>query len=371
MVSYVLYKDKLKDAYLQAFDYAETYAVALEMPEQDMEEMLNNLLDTLYEAQENGKPVEKIVGSSPEAFCKNYFQNFTYWGNFIKNLAPMFYRFAVIVFLFSILDMAYLEEGTTLLHATTDLGGFVCGAVCGIVAGMIATSVAKLLLFRFKKFTNKVFTWMSFLIIAASVVLAVILCQDVYVIVPLLPVLLVSGCYIVLYKLVEWVKRYQKYGTIKKSAEDRYSMKDTMKEIWNSESRNTQFDILEEMIKIYQKKNARLAKKGRDTITPEAYQEKVRKDAKVSKYNLPYFVFLFVICVCGPAFFTEFEGVTDFLVYLAIMVTVEGGILWFLYKATKAGCDVKSALLAECDAEGITLVELFNRKKAETEETEE
>lgn len=364
MVSYVLYKDKLKDTYAKAFDYVETYASALGVPEQDLEEMLNNLLDTLYEAQENGKPVEKIVGKDLETFCREYFQNYTYWGNFFKNLAPMFYRFAVIVFLFSLIDIIYPEENTTLLHAATDLGGFVCGAVCGIIAGIMIASVGRVLLSRSKRFTNTMYTWMTVIIVVAAIIVSVILCQDVYITVPLLPVLLVSAGYIILYKLAEWVKRYRKYGTIKKSAENRYSLKDTMKEVWNDENKDMQFDVLKEMIKTYRKKNERLTKRGKNAITAEEYTEQVRKDIKFEKYNLGYFVFLAVICVSVAILLTEFEGMIDFIVFLVIMAGVEGVILRFFYKSTKTGFDIKKALLNECDAKGITLVELFERKKA-------
>ncbi len=215
MVSYVLYKDKLKDAYLKAFDYVEAYAVAMDVPDQDLEEMLNHLLDTLYEAQENGKPVEKIVGSDLKQFCENYFQDYTYLGNFMKNLAPMFYRFSIFIFLFSLVELGQLEEDVTLFHATTDVGGYLCGAICGILAGIIATAVAKTFLFRSKKFTHKMFTWMVIVIFVVAIVLSMIICEDVNIMVPLFSFLLVSGGYIVLYKLIELVRRYQKYGYIK------------------------------------------------------------------------------------------------------------------------------------------------------------
>lgn len=365
MVSYVLYKDKLKDAYLKAFDYVEAYAVAMDVPDQDLEEMLNHLLDTLYEAQENGKPVEKIVGSDLKQFCENYFQDYTYLGNFMKNLAPMFYRFSIFIFLFSLVELGQLEEDVTLFHATTDVGGYLCGAICGILAGIIATAVAKTFLFRSKKFTHKMFTWMVIVIFVVAIVLSMIICEDVNIMVPLFSVLLVSGGYIVLYKLIELVRRYQKYGSIKKSVEEKYTLKDTMKEMWNSANRDNQYELLDTLVKMYQKKNARLSKRGKEGITPEAYTEKVRKDAKMEKYNLPYFVVLFIICVVGPVFFTEFEGVGDLIVFLVIMIVVEGGILRFLYKCSKAGCEEKAALIAQCDAKGITLVELWERKREE------
>lgn len=365
MVSYVLYKDKLRDEYLRAFDYVEIYSSAIAVPEQEMEEMLNSLLDTLYEAQENKKPVEMIVGSDLKQFCADYFQGYTHIGNFMKGLVPMFYRFAIVVFLCTLLELGGLEEGTTLFHATTDVGGFLCGAFAGIAAGMIASAVAKTLLFRSKKFTNKRFTVLVVITYIVAIIVSVLLCENVIITVPLFPVLLVSGCYILLYKLVSWMIRYRKYGTIKKSAEERYSLKDTVKEAFNSENVNNQYELLDALAEMYQKKNARLAKRGKAPVTPEEHTENVRKDAKITKYSLLYFIVLFVVCVGGPVLFTEFESAADFVIFLLIMVVVEGAILRFLYKASKAGCEERLALLAQCDAEGITLVELWERRQQE------
>ncbi len=133
MVSYVVYKDKLKNEYSDAFDKIETYAMTIGIPEQPREEMLAEILDTLYEAQERGTPVEQIVGLDVKQFCKKCFQDYTYAGNFLKDLPSMFFRIAILVFIGSVLELGFMEEETTMLHATTDLGGFVCGLICGLV----------------------------------------------------------------------------------------------------------------------------------------------------------------------------------------------------------------------------------------------
>lgn len=61
----------------------------------------------------------------------------------------------------------------------------------------------------------------------------------------------------------------------------------------------------------------------------------------------------------------EFVGILDYIVFSLFMVVLEGLFLRFLYRCSKAGFDKKAALLAQCDAEGITLVELWERRKGE------
>jgi len=360
MVSYVVYKDKLKNEYLDVFDKIETYAVAIGIPEQPREEMLAEILDTLYEAQERGTPVEQIVGLDVKQFCKKCFQDYTYAGNFFQDLPHIFFRIAILVFIGSILELGFMEE-TTMLHATTDLGGFVCGLICGLVSSVIISAVAKTLLFRWKRFTNNVFIWMNIIVLAVSVTVAVVLCQDVIFTVPLFPTLLVSGGYILLYKLVQYFLRYQRYGSIRKPEEDSYPLKETMKAAWDSEMSDNKTTVLEVLVKNYYKKNNRLSKRGKEIVSPEAFTEQIRKENRLMKYEPAFFILMYIVIIVGAGLCIDFESLLDAIVFFAIMLVVEGFISWFFYKVAKAGYEEKAALLAQCDAKGITLPELWEK----------
>lgn len=75
MASYLIEKDKLKGEYNKVFDRVEGYTIIRDIDEDTKEEMLMNLVDMLYSAQLDEKPVEKIVGKDIDQFCKEYFQN--------------------------------------------------------------------------------------------------------------------------------------------------------------------------------------------------------------------------------------------------------------------------------------------------------
>lgn len=81
------------------------------------------------------------------------------------------------------------------------------------------------------------------------------------------------------------------------------------------------------------------------------------------KYEPAFFILMYIAIVGGGALCTSFESVLDFFVYLAIMLIFEGAICWFFYKVTKTGYEEKAALLAQCDAEGITLPELWEKSQ--------
>ncbi len=365
MVSYVFYKEKLKDDYLKAFDYVETYSMSIQVPEQENEEMLNNLLDMLYEAQENGQPVEKIVGKDLQQFCTDYFQDYTPVQNFFVGLMPYSFRVAVVVFIFSILEIIGMEKNTPLFQATTDISGYLCGIIVGIITTLLVSAATRPLLLHWKKFTNKIYMAMTITIFVITLILSFTFWPEMHITVPLFTTLLLSGCYIILYQLVKWIIRYRKTGTVRKSPEESYSLKDTLKATWDNE--NLKDDVLEMLVKTYHKKNARLARRGRETITPQAHTEKVRKDIRLRKYDKAFFILLFIIIIVTSSLSTEFISIPDFIFSCLFMCVFEGLIIRFFYKCSQSGFDKKAALLAQCDAEGITLVELWERQNAKDE----
>lgn len=77
---YTFYVEKLTGEYREAFRGVEAYAVGLSADDDTMEEKMNELLDLFLNAQEEGKPVQKLVGKNMEHFCDTYFSDIT-WKN--------------------------------------------------------------------------------------------------------------------------------------------------------------------------------------------------------------------------------------------------------------------------------------------------
>lgn len=66
--------EKLKGDYRKVFEKADMYSILSSENEEAGDEKMMNLYDLLLEAQSNEKPVEKIVGTDIETFCKDYFK---------------------------------------------------------------------------------------------------------------------------------------------------------------------------------------------------------------------------------------------------------------------------------------------------------
>ena len=74
--SYVFYKDKLNAEYKPVFEQVEMYVSMQNIDEATHEERLGDLLDIFLSSQNAGKPVQKIVGSNIEYFCKTFCSDF-------------------------------------------------------------------------------------------------------------------------------------------------------------------------------------------------------------------------------------------------------------------------------------------------------
>lgn len=372
MASYVLYKDKLTGDYLYVFDKAETYAMTLGMDEKQNEEMLMELLDTLYEAQRKHKPVEKIIGADVEQFCRDYYAgNDNRFTNWIKDFPNLIYRMSVIIFVFSLLELLMPEEPyDSVFEATVNLNYVLSGSICGLLIGAFMIMITKLFLFRHKKFSNNVYLAILLVAFIGAVVLSVSLFDTVAIQVPLVLTVGISGIYIIIYKALQFYDRYQKYGSIKKPQEEKdISFTAVFRDVWKQESENQ--SMLLELYKQYEKKNERLRKKGKEPISEEAFEQKMRKQFKNMKININiyFYIALFLVCVLVPVAneMINHSAWYDILTLAVLLIVVEFLICTAFYKMAKSTYEARRQFHAQCDAEGITLVELARRVKAEQE----
>ena len=66
--SYVFYVDKLEGEYRETFQGIEAYIIGISGDDDTKEEKMSTLLDLFLNAQEDGKPVQKLVGKNVKMF---------------------------------------------------------------------------------------------------------------------------------------------------------------------------------------------------------------------------------------------------------------------------------------------------------------
>lgn len=104
--SYTDYKDKLSEEYKTAFERIEAYVFTCNIDDNTCEERLNELLDMFLTAQNDGRPIEKIVGNDIEKFSKLFCSTFSF-KNRILNVADALKYYFLYIFVRSALQMIY------------------------------------------------------------------------------------------------------------------------------------------------------------------------------------------------------------------------------------------------------------------------
>lgn len=268
---YFLDKDKLEDEYKEAFSKVEAYSVVQGVKEEDEEEMLANLVDMLYTAQVEGKPVEKIIGNDIEKFCKQYFAEYSGFGKLFSNVPAMVYRIMWFMLFCSVLEfIALSKKGTVdILMASTDVSSFMVGILTCIVSLFLTMILLKPILFRLKKINVLVVSIIQLVIAVLLVAVLVVFMGDKIFSAPLYMVLLGGIGYVVIYKTLVLYKRYKKTGSVKKEVNEdsfRYLMKESFQTTVDTE-------LPVEFKKIFLNKNEKLRKKGKKELTQEEYME--------------------------------------------------------------------------------------------------
>ena len=360
MANYLYLMDQLEGEYKEAFDKVYIYTGIRSMEGETEQEMMMNLLDMILTAQHEGKPVEKIIGNDIEKFCKSYFEGYDYKIRLKEQLPKYLNRLMWFVFVFEILDVCFSmgDKDFNLLRATTNISGYLLGLMCGAVVLLINNIVAKPFMFKWKKNSVIIYEIVLFVVMVVTVLGFCFLGENMEFNIPLLPILVISGAYILIYKIVQVRLRYKKYSTIWKRKEPFY-------ESWlGSVKNNVKVQLPGELVKRYNNINKRRACRGKELMTPDEYTEKIRKENKQSDIFGIILVTFISLMVLGMVIDSMIhESIIDGIILGALLCIVEIPISSFFLKTTK----YRKKLIAECEKQGITLIEYAEKQQKNIE----
>ena len=267
--SYVLYMDKLKGEYKETFQKINIYVVSQNVDTDTSETQMGELLDTFLLAQEEGRPVEKIVGNNLESFCKTFCSQFG-WKNLIMNLLDRWKIFAWsfvvlggIEIAFMIMDViSGLEVDFWSYESVFNLTGYIIAGVIVIGIETIVNSITIKLLFKKKNAKN------AMQIIKVIQIATIVICFIVvfaflqldtfnFLKIPSWIFLVVGGIYLIAYY-------YFNRERVKERKNNKISFFGIMKE---EIEKDTDIEFQKEMQKMYEKKRARLLKKRREEFS--------------------------------------------------------------------------------------------------------
>ncbi|MEE1218734.1 MAG: DUF1048 domain-containing protein [Ruminococcus sp.] len=337
--SYAFYTDKLTGEYRTVFDKIEMYIGTQTCDDITKEDKLSQLLDMFLSAQEEGKPVHKIVGGSVEEFCKTFCSDFGFEGTML-NILDMFKTLAWCFIVLSVFDIISMDWSTADDFFTTlssvNISGYIIGFVLSSVIGRIANSIMCKAMFKLKRLS------VNFLKIASLLVSVLVFVGLVWVInssktdfisCPMWIVLVCSIVYLVLYYLIN-------HERLKAEKKNDIRFIDMVNQ-----------DLDEDLPKLMEEKyntlNKRSIKRGKGELTMQAFLDKEEKDCDtIQKQKWLYYLMPMAITLIGfvSTYFTSgFDTVFDAVIFIAITLAIEFPIVLGIWRISKNGAIKRKA----------------------------
>lgn len=324
--SYLFYKDKLQGEYKTAFDQVEIYVNAQSIDELTCEDRLGSLLDMLLSAQEAGRPVQKVVGSNMEQFCKSFCSDMG-TRNKTWHLLDTLKTVAIVELICAVLDLWGADwTGTDFwsLLSTANASGLILGFAACVVIGYISNLVVRFFMFKTRKLNMNLLKCIVIFMTGVSfAVVFGILSSDKlnFFTCPLWIVLLVSAVYLVVYYILNH-KRSSAY----KQPKVKFSELVAQQSVVN-------FDSI--MEKRYNNLNKRSIKKGNGQLSMAAFLDSEEQDCdKSDKLGWLFYGTPFVL-TGGGLLTTKFDTPFDLVLYAALMLSVTFLFMHFSFKSTK------------------------------------
>lgn len=284
---YFDYRDKLNDEYRMTFDKIEDYCKMQFVDSAELNDSMNYLMDVFLNAQADGLPVQKITGGDIGNFCKCFLSDISIKGRisaFLEKSRLMAGIFLVLTLFMYILPP--VAEGNGLWEILSSESGESYGVFYGMVMGLIfsmildgvAHAIVKQMIFKAKKY-RKAYNAIVNLLVYTVGIASLWLIPDFEIDVPGVPLGVAPLMCIVWLVICILVKGFINVANGKpffhkaeKTGENQLSFRS-----------NVMRGMVEESRKDFKKKNEKLQKKGKPTLTQEQYIEKFYKNTKKSR----------------------------------------------------------------------------------------
>lgn len=350
----------LKGEYKEAFTKIDLYGGMGNIDNAVYEDRIINLYDMFVEAQNAGKPVEKIIGKDIEAFCKEYYK-VEEKGHKLRDLLSRIGYVMTVIFIYSIIDYVLLtDEKGPFMERTVDLFPVVLGLVVGLILVVVGFLVNKFVTFKKKKLHPMLYYIVTLIIFIAGIIGGISAFSDkIDILVPLYIVLIVSGVISFIFNLVTIIERYKKNGTLKSLDKEEKKIKKEFEE--DVEFRGGLKDVASGMAFRYKRRKKKAEKKGLE-FTQADYAKIVQKEIDSEKsYNI-FMIVIFGIFIIVPVVHEIITvGILSSLILGVILFAIEFLICRSFIKFNRQQNESYRVILDECEEKGIDIVEYYQQ----------
>ena len=341
---------QLKDEYRDVFESAHVYATLKNIENAFSHEKMLELFDLLITAQSEQKPVNKLVGSDVNKFCKDFFSDYTIVER-LRFLPVSLYRVSWFVFILELIELFAMDNPLRdFFTIKADMSGYGAGALVAALAYLITDVVLIPVFNRNKKIKPGVWYGIVIVVMIALIAASVSLSGKLTLMLPVWPFLLGSGLYIIAYIVVRAVWRYMNYGTIRNSR--KILEKDSYYR--NLEDRDLEKILLEG----WQKQYGRRLKKGKTTA--ESYLDDLKKNEALNDKMFRYVTPLIYAALCVFAVIqvaSDGSGFWDTIFFAVLISAVAFFIYRWIYKIEAKNAALRKKHIINCEQQGKTMPE--------------
>ncbi len=343
--------ERLSGEYRTVFEKADMYSSMDVAKIENRDEKIMDLYDVLMEAENEGKPVEKIIGEDVETFCREFFGGEKKAK--LSDIPKRIYDILKWVFLCAMLDVLLLDDAGSVAMGQINILPFICGIISGGIISIIYKYWLTPMIFKNKRLKPLTHSVLILGVFIVCVVASIILLQDMELGVNHLSIVVITGAYCVIYLVARSVWRYKKYGRIVGiDREEKRMQKEFNREVF---LKSLEQPVAQSLEKRFIRMNKRKKKHGKREITQQEFATKVRREGVVGWRLLRGFM---VVVVVTPAVFEMLHNsLLEGLILGTVLAVVEGLIYVFFYKAMKPGEYARLYILKECERLGMGIVE--------------
>ncbi len=326
--SYMLYIDKLEGMYKETFKQIDSYVTTERIDEDTQEEYMGELLDAFLIAQQEGKPIARIIGKDVEQFCKSFCEDFT-WKNKILAAVDTWKNFAWIIFILSSLEVLSVLYAMSIPggreidfwiepYEFNILGyflGFILSSICASIIGRFIRKA----MFKKKKVSMRVWqmiNWFGTGLIF-FIMMAFFFSEKTNIIqFPAWTIMLGSGVVLIIYYILN-------RNRVKERSE-------TKVKFWDKVAEGVVEDVPKVKTERFEKINKRRIKRGKPVLSWKEYVEKEDKEYKISM-KLDWFIKVFPVLIVAGSIWNDitnqnYESWIDLLIMYGVAVPIF--ILW-------------------------------------------
>jgi DNA-binding ferritin-like protein (Dps family) len=353
----------LKGEYKEAFSKIDLYGSMDNIDNDIYEDRIMNLYDMFVEAQNEGKPVEKIIGNDIEEFCKEYYKCEEKNHTFKRILGKLAY-IMTIIFIYSLIDYVILsEESTPYMECTVDFLPVFVGFGIGFILALFGKLINKYITFKQKNIKPLLYYFIVLVIFVVGIIAGLAIFKDINIGVPLHLVLLISGAFSILYYVVSAVLTYKKHGTLKtKNKKEQQERKEFEKDLSFQSGIK---DVASGMAFRYKRHAKKNKKKGKE-FTQEDFEKIMQKEIDSEKgYNI-FMGVIFAIFTLMPSIHEMItNGIFNGIMLFIVLAVIETFIFIWFYKFNKEQNETYVYILKECKDKGISILEFVEQKENE------